>query len=140
MEAQARREGLDNVSFTGLLAKSEMPAVYSVSDACLVHLRRTQLFTSVMPSKIFEACGMARPVINGVAGFAAGFIDEAKAGINITPEAEADLVEAVVRLADDPESARRFGESGREFVTGRYTRDRLALDYLEVLKRRVMPT
>jgi len=135
LEAEARREGLDNVCFTGRMDKAVMPAVYSISGACLVHLRRTELFTTVMPSKIFEACGMGRPVINGVAGFAARFVAEAGAGINIPPDDADALVDAVIRLADDPELSRRYGEAGMAYVHDRYDRDRLADDYLILLQR-----
>lgn len=135
LEAQARREGLDNVRFAGRLAKAEMPAAYSVSDACLIHLRRTELFTSVMPSKIFEACGMARPVINGVTGYAAEWIERSGGGVNIPAEDETALLAAVDRLKNDPELARRLGEAGHDFVTEHFNRDRLAGEYLEVIGR-----
>jgi len=45
-----------------------------------IHLIKSDLFTTVMPSKIFEALGMEKPVINGVSGFAAEFIEKSKCG------------------------------------------------------------
>ena len=32
------------------------------NNACLVHLTRTELFRTVLPSKIFEAAAMGRPI------------------------------------------------------------------------------
>jgi len=80
LEAKQKRLGLSNVIFTGRLEKSEMPAILSISDAVLVHLTKTDLFLTVMPSKIFEAAGMARPIICGVAGYAAELVKKAGGG------------------------------------------------------------
>ena len=34
----------------------------------MIHLRNTELFTTVIPSKLFECMGMGIPVLHGVAG------------------------------------------------------------------------
>ena len=64
-----------------------IPRFLSVTDVCLVHLRKTELFTTVMPSKIFEAAGTKRPIIIGVSGFATDFVLRAEAGLGIEPDA-----------------------------------------------------
>lgn len=135
LSAEARRRGLDKVVFTGRQDKARMPAFLSISDACLVHLRATELFATVMPSKLFEAMGMARPIIIGVAGQAQRIVEAAGAGIAIEPEDAAALVTAILHLADDPALRRRMGESGYRYVVEHYDRDRLARDYLQVLRR-----
>jgi glycosyltransferase involved in cell wall biosynthesis len=78
---------------------------------------------------------MARPVVMGVEGEAAALVDEAGCGINVRPEDAEAVVDAVLRLADDPRLAGRLGAAGREFVLRRYDRDRLAAVYLELLGR-----
>jgi glycosyltransferase involved in cell wall biosynthesis len=135
LERRARGENLSNVIFTGRLDKARIPAVLAATDACLVHLRRQELFRSVLPSKIFEASAMARPIVLGVEGFAADLVGEAGAGICIEPENERQLVEAVERLAADPEGARELGEQGFERIATRYDYDELAQRYLGVVRR-----
>jgi glycosyltransferase involved in cell wall biosynthesis len=125
--------GLDNVIFTGRQDRSLVPNLLSISDACLVHLRKTPLFETVMPSKIFEACGMARPIVMGVGGFAAHFVEEAQAGIFIAPENEQELVSALETLASDPTLCARLGDSGLAYVSSRFDRDSLARTYLEII-------
>jgi hypothetical protein len=135
LEAEKRGRGLDNVIFTGRQPKEMMPDFLSIMDVSLVHLRKTDLFTTVMPSKIFEAAGMAKPIINGVGGFAAEFIEEAGAGINIEPENSEELVRALIELQEDPELRKAMGESGRAYVVTYYDRDKLAQDYMHVIER-----
>ena len=96
----AKQRGLDNVRFTGNIDKNLIPDVLALSDVCLVHLRESETFTVVMPSKIFEAAAMARPIILGIRGFAEAFVRKAGCGLCIEPENEEELVEAVLRLED----------------------------------------
>ncbi len=135
LQAEAARRRLDSVVFTGRLDRQRMPALLASSDACLVHLRRTELFATVLPSKIFEALGMARPIINGVPGEASRLVERAGAGICIEPEDADQLVQAVERLAGDPELCQRYGRAGHEYALAHHDRDRLAADYLEVIRR-----
>ena len=133
----SERDGLDNVVFTGNVAKACVPGLIALSDVCLVHLRASDTFTSVMPSKIFEAAAMAKPVILGVRGFAAEFVAKAGCGLCIEPENERELVEAVLRLSADSALCERLGQAGRDYVTGHFSRDELARDYLDVIQQTV---
>jgi glycosyltransferase involved in cell wall biosynthesis len=135
LEARARAEGLVSVVFTGRQPKNEMPAFLAATDACLVHLTRTDLFKTVLPSKIFEAAAMRKPIVLGVEGFAADLVARAEAGICIQPENERELVDATLKLAADPALARRLGEAGYERIATRYTYDRLAQEYADLLAR-----
>ncbi len=133
LESQAKADGLDNVVFTGRQPKQQMPDYLAIADVCLVHLRKTDLFATVMPSKIFESSGMARPLINGVGGFAAEFVEKAGAGINIEPENSGQLIEALLTLKQDASLRAAYGKSGCEYVVTHYDRDTLAEQYLEII-------
>lgn len=134
LEAQARAEDLTGVVFTGRQPKASMPEFLAAADACLVHLTRTELFKTVLPSKIFEAAAMRKPIVLGVEGFAAELVGEAGAGICIEPENEGELLAAVERLAGDRALARRLGDAGGERIAARYSYDRLAAEYAERLE------
>lgn len=133
LEAEARERQLDNIIFTGRQPKEKMPDFLAISDVCLVHLRKTDLFTTVMPSKIFESSGMAKPIINGVGGFAAEFIEKSGAGINIEPENSDQLIDAMLLLRDEVGLRESYGNSGREYVIANFDRDKLAQDYMNVI-------
>ncbi len=134
LERKARSAGLDNVIFTGCQPKESVPDFLATSDACLMHLRKQDLFATVMPSKFFEAAGMKRPIINGVAGFAAEFVKTADGGVSVEPENEVELAAAAKELAGDPDLCARFAASGFLYVSKHHDRDRLAEKYLGVLR------
>ena len=135
LEREARERGLASVVFTGRLPKDEMPGVLAASDACLVHLARRPLFRTVMPSKIFEAAAMAKPILLGVEGFAAEIVEGAGAGICIEPENAEQLVDAVLRLASDRELGRRLGRAGHEKIAAAYDYSSLAREYAGLIRR-----
>ncbi len=134
LEAKCAAEGLTNVVMLGQQPKSLMPTIWSVTDAALVLLRKLDLFKDVLPSKMFEAMGLACPIVLGVEGEALALVEEAKAGIGIEPESGEHLAAAVLKLADDAALAARLGASGKAFVEAQFDRERLARVYLETME------
>lgn len=133
LQAEAARRGLANVRIVGQRPKADMPAIWAATDASLILLRRLDTFKSVLPSKMFEAMAMRRPIVLGVEGEARALLDEAGAGIGIVPEDDAGLAEAIRALAADPDGAGALGESGRRFVAANFDRARLAARYADFL-------
>jgi len=97
--ADAERRGLDNVVFQGLQPKDMMPAIWSLCDVALVHLKESPVFAGVLPSKIFEAMGMGLPVLlAALESKASRVVVEDGAGLHIpaeNPEALADAAKAL---------------------------------------------
>ncbi|MBM3653971.1 MAG: glycosyltransferase family 4 protein [Alphaproteobacteria bacterium] len=133
LAAMRESTGLDNVVMLDQQPKSAMAGILGATDASLVLLKKDDLFKTVLPSKMFEAMAMRRPIILGVEGEACELIEAAGAGLAITPESAEELAAAVTRLADDRELGARLGASGCAHVRERYDRAKLATRYLDVL-------
>lgn len=134
LAAQAAARGLTGaVKFTGLLPKSQMPVVLASCDCLLVHLRPCELFETVIPSKIFEAMAMERPMIMGVRGESAEIVRQSGGGIEMIPGDADSLANAVTQLCDNSILYRSLQESGRRFVLTEYSRDRFAQDFLQLI-------
>jgi len=131
-------KGLTNIVMLDQLPKAAMPAVLGASDAALVLLKRVDTFKTVIPSKMFEAMALGVPMILGVEGEAKALMEAGGAGIAITPEDDAELATAILRLADDRALGRQIGASARAFVRAQFDRESLAHAYLaefEALRR-----
>ncbi len=124
----------DMIRFTGRLPKSEMPMVLASSDCLLIHLKKTDLFATVIPSKIFEAMAMERPLVMGVQGESAEIVEDSGAGIRMESDNEQELVDAVLKLKDDDDLRDRLCHNGRKFVSKYFTRDSLAKKMLDVME------
>jgi len=125
--------GLSNVIMLPQQKKERMPEILAASDACMVLLKKTDLFKTVIPSKIFEAMAMERPIILGVDGESRDIVEEGQCGLCIEPENPHALAEAVVRLKEEKNLAVELGTKGKSFVAARYSRESLAMEYLKLL-------
>jgi colanic acid biosynthesis glycosyl transferase WcaI len=100
--ADAEARGLKNVVFMNPQPKDRMPAVWSLCDVALVHLKDSPAFTEVIPSKMFEAMGMGLPVLlNMPAGEASQILGADKAGVFVHPEDPDNLATTATVLADN---------------------------------------
>jgi len=129
-----RAEGLGNVLFLDGLPREEVPKYIAAADVCVVHLKRSDLFKTVLPSKMFEIMGCGRPIVLGVDGEARRTLEEADAGLAFRPQDSSSLAERIKRLRADGALCRRLGRNGRRFVERHYCRRRLALRYAELLR------
>jgi glycosyltransferase involved in cell wall biosynthesis len=127
--------GLTDVIMLGQQPKERMPLFLSATDACLVLLIKSELFKTVLPSKIFEAMAMARPIVLGVEGESRELIEEGGCGMCIEPENDEELAEAILNLAKNPDMAKKLGEQGKRYVASRFDREALAMEYLDLLER-----
>jgi colanic acid biosynthesis glycosyl transferase WcaI len=130
----ARSRGLANVRFIGQQSRERIPAYIAASDACLVLLKKAELFKTVLPTKMLEFMSCARPVILGVDGHARKVMEQANAGIFVTPEDPAALAEAVMQLAADRALCESLGRNGRQHVLQYFSRPHTAKLYLDVLQ------
>lgn len=130
-------ENISNVTILGVVSRDTMAEVYATSDVCLVPLRATKLFDTVLPSKLFEIMAMARPVVISVDGEARALTEAAGAGIFAPPEDVEKISKAIVTLADDPSLRESMASAGRAFVTAHYDRDAIAEKYLHLLEELV---
>lgn len=103
LQELAKSLQLSNVTFLDSVAKEEVPNVLSLMDVSLVPLKKSDLFKTVIPSKIFENSAMQTPILLGVQGESAGIINDYGAGLCFEPENQTDFLEKLNKLKSDPE-------------------------------------
>jgi glycosyltransferase involved in cell wall biosynthesis len=65
---------LDNVELLQPVDRERLIAEYRAADVLFLHLNALEAFEKVLPSKLFEYAAMGKPILAGVAGYAAQFI------------------------------------------------------------------
>lgn len=130
---QKKQMRLDNVVMLPQQPKEMVPRLLSLTDVAMVLLKKSDLFKTVIPSKMFEAMAMSRPLIFGVEGESRDIFLRGDCGIAIEPENATELAVAAENLAADRALTERLGKNGRMFVSDHYDRDVLAARYLEIL-------
>jgi glycosyltransferase involved in cell wall biosynthesis len=134
LKADAKSRGLDNVVFVDSVVKDEVARYWALLDVSIIHLRKTELFSTVIPSKLFESMGMGIPVLHGVAGESAEIVEREGVGIPFEAGNAADLCGKLVSVARNPAELDRMRQDCC-IAASRYdrrTQARLMLAALEV--------
>lgn len=135
LQAKAAKLKLDGVKFHESVPKDQMPQLWSICDVALVHLKDDPVFSTVIPSKIFEALGMGKPImIVQPDGEAADLVRAAGAGIWVPPEQPEALANAVLEWHADRGQVARYAKNA-EMAAGLHSRDRLADKMAAVFRR-----
>ncbi len=132
LASQAQARCLGNVMFLDAVPKDQVKRYWSVLDVAVIHLRKNELFTTVIPSKLFECMGMGLPVLHGVAGESADIVVREQVGEVFESEVAPQLVAGLLRMRDQPEAYALYQQNGLAAAT-RYDRKNLALKMLQVL-------
>jgi glycosyltransferase involved in cell wall biosynthesis len=129
--SQAQAMGLRNVLFLESVPKGQVVRYWSVLDVSIIHLRKTELFTTVIPSKLFECMGMGLPVLHGVAGESADIVRREQVGEVFESENAQQLVAGLLRMRAEPVAYASFQQNGLA-AAQRYDRKNLAQQMLHV--------
>jgi glycosyltransferase involved in cell wall biosynthesis len=136
LQAEAKARALNNVVFVPPVPKDSMPEVLAAADCGIAILRPLPLYATTYPNKVFDYMAAGRPVVLAVDGVVRQLVEEAEAGVFVTPGDAEAMTLAIRRLAADRAEARRMGRRGRKLVEDRFDRPR-QIEQLERLLREV---
>jgi glycosyltransferase involved in cell wall biosynthesis len=126
--------GVDNIELLAPRPRAELPSAYRAADVLFLHLGRLAAFENVLPSKLFERAALAKPILAGVAGYAARFVHEEIS--NAAVFGPCDVPAAVIAFG----SLQLTGRPRPDFV-GKYARTQIARamadDVLAVVRNRI---
>ena len=124
---------ISNVTMLDPVPKNEVGRYISILDLALINLRKSPLFKTVIPSKIFENAGMEIPIIMGVEGEAGDIIEHYGAGMVFEPENEGDFNAKLTLLLEDSSLYAKCKEGCRKLADD-FDRRRLAMNMLNVIE------
>jgi len=114
--AKAKENNLKNVTFLDPVDKNDIPKYLSAIDTALVPLKKSDLFKTVIPSKIFETSSMRIPILLGVEGESKEIIEKYKAGLSFEPENTEDFLAKLELLSGDVNVYNECQEGGSQLA------------------------
>ncbi|MDX1630540.1 MAG: glycosyltransferase family 4 protein [Thermoanaerobaculia bacterium] len=131
LEKTIRSRGLeDRVRLLGF--RRDVPDLLAAADLFVLPSR-----WDAFPTAILEAMAAGLPVVATRAGGIPEIVEDGRTGLLVSPGDPDQLAEALARLSECPELARRLGEAGRERARERFSleawRHRLLSLYEEIL-------
>ncbi len=122
---QADTLQLKNALFLNSVSKSEVVDYLRLMDVALVNLRKSDTFLTVIPSKIFEAAAMKKPILLGLEGETEGIIKQYEAGLCYKPENEESFISQVIAISNNT-SLYLSLQSGCEKLASDFDRKKIA--------------
>jgi colanic acid biosynthesis glycosyl transferase WcaI len=139
VESIVKERALPNVRLIPRQPKEMMPRLWSLCDVTLIPLRDTPVFSTVIPSKLFEAMGMGIPVVMSLPiGEATRIVEETGCGVVVPPEDPEALARALVELAGNPGRLQQYRDAALASAPA-YSRDTQARMMTDILQKVVQP-
>ena len=137
LERLVKTRGLSNVVMIPRQPKENMQKIWSLCDVSLVSLKDTPLFSTVIPSKIFESMAMKIPIIISVPeGESTEIVRTEKSGLVIPPENSNSFVKAILKLEKDEDLYRDLADNSL-LAASKFNRKILALEMLSHIEELV---
>ena len=114
------------------VSKEEVCNYLSLVDVSVINLSKSDLFKTVIPSKIFENAAMQIPIMLGVDGESRGIIEKYQAGLFYEPENKIDFIEKLEIITSENLKL-SFQEGGKKLAKD-FDRKKLAMTLLHELK------
>lgn len=124
---------LNNVSFLDQMSRDGIARYYPILDLGLVPLRNSELYKTVIPSKIFEFAAQNIPILLGVDGEARELVEKYNAGIFYEPENERDFIEKLNFALNDKELYKKL-QNGCKKLAEDHDRAKLANNMLKTIR------
>ena len=90
LEEAIRKSGVDNVRLSPPVPRKELLEKYRQADVLFLHLNDLDAFRKVLPSKIFEYAATGKPILAGIAGYAAEFVEHEIDNSAVVPPCEVE--------------------------------------------------
>lgn len=126
-------KNLKNVIMLPFVSKQEVVRYISITDVALVPLKKSYLFKTVIPSKIFENAAMEKPILLGVEGESKKIIETYKAGLCFEPENEKEFLEKLNQLVENQDIYKSCQDGCKRLALD-FNRVKLANNMLEIIE------
>ncbi|MCE2572587.1 glycosyltransferase family 4 protein [Motilimonas eburnea] len=132
VEELVSEKQLNNVVLIDRQPKEMMPRLWSLCDISLVPLVNSDLFRTVIPSKIFECMGMGIPTVMSVPdGEATKIINDSKCGITVESENVKQISDAICKLYKNRTLYNDLVQNSVE-ASASYSREKMASSMLNI--------
>ena len=133
LELENEIKNLSNVKMILPVSRKDLIDLYRCSDILFLHLNDYPAFHKVLPSKLFEYAATGKPIVAGVSGHAAAFIQQIPGAVSFPP----CLIEAGIVAIRDAKLGIIFRQDFIKRFRRTHLMQELATDLIEVAKGRV---
>jgi glycosyltransferase involved in cell wall biosynthesis len=131
-------ESLTNVVLAGRYPAELMNDVFKRSSALIVSLKKDELFSYTIPSKVQAYLAAGRPIIASLNGEGASIIEEAGAGLTCPAEDVSLLIKCIKQMYHMSfDERQKMGEAGRSYFLDHFEISAQTQKLIRILTKRV---
>jgi glycosyltransferase involved in cell wall biosynthesis len=135
IQNQVETHNLDNCLFLPYQSKEDLPYSLTTGDVAIVSIDKN-MEGLVVPSKLYSALAAGVPIaaICPAHSYLHSVLSAGNCGEAFVNGDSEGLANYIDRLSKHPELVRSLGHSARDYCLKNYTREKIAQDYLKLLK------
>lgn len=141
MNEQKRLHALHNLELVGRLPSESMPELFSKSEVLLVTLKKDEIFTLTIPSKVQAYMAAGKPILAALDGEGARVVQLAGAGL-CSPAGDAAALASNIEeiYRSEPEKRSAYGAAGYRFFCDNYEMKSQCHRLVEIIQDRIKNT
>lgn len=138
VEEQKNEYSLHNLVLAGRYPMQAMPQIYKRAAGLLVTLKREEIFSYTVPSKIQAYLAAGKPIIAALDGEGARIVEEAGAGLTCPAEDGEALAACVLQLYETSNADREaMGQKGYNYFMNNFEMNKQAENLVNILNARI---
>ncbi|MBC8401063.1 MAG: glycosyltransferase family 4 protein [Candidatus Marinimicrobia bacterium] len=137
LQLRAKQLNLSNITFLNSQKRENIAPLLKTSDVAVIPLVNAAISDAV-PSKLLEAWGCKKPVILIASGESNMIVKNVDGGLTVNPGDIPGLVKNILDMYQNKSRLQHYGNNGYKYVTKSFTREILARQMVNVIKKYVL--
>jgi glycosyltransferase involved in cell wall biosynthesis len=126
---------LDNLILVDSMPKDELVNYLKSATASVIPLMDKKILDTSSPNKLYESLMSGIPVIQTTKGWIKDLLESENCGISVSPSDERELVDAIIKLVDNPDLRQKMSLNANRVALENFTTQIQANIYVDVFNR-----
>lgn len=141
LKSKVKEMGLSNVAVVlKIVNRDQVVEALHHANVLLLPLNGSRFIEMGISSKLYEYQAAGKPIVCCSSGQPARYVSETKCGIVVKPGNYVGLANAIIRLYQNKEEAKNFGEAGRYFAMENLSLEKIGLRMSKVFEAAMSST
>ena len=132
---EVKKRNLNNVRFIGYVDKEKAFKYILASELGTAVLKKVDTFKTIYSNKTFDYMSCKKPILLAIDGVSRELIEDAQCGVFAEPENADDIAEKIRSYLRGEHEMTEQGLNGYHHAKKHFDRDKLALKYLNEIKK-----
>jgi glycosyltransferase involved in cell wall biosynthesis len=132
LKVNAKRLGLQNISFIGFVNRNGVRNVMNISDAIFVCYKNVPVLETGSPNKFFDGLAAGKLIVINFQGWIKKEIEESGCGVFVDPKHPTDFVKKISPFLSDKRLLQQYQQAAHELGKRKYSRKKLSKAFTDL--------